>query len=427
MMASCFAAFALLALAVAPSRAATLQERLSALLKRPALAGARVGVRVVDAATGQALFARNADAALIPASNMKLVTTAAALELLGEDYRFRTVVGMDGDDLVVIGGGDPTLGAGGEDSDPTRPLRDWIGRLERDGLRSAIGDVVLDDSRFDRQFVHPAWPRGQLHRQYAAPVGALALGGNRVAVHVMPAQRPGDPASVRTMPAAGGLRLRGQIKTIASRKGHLWSIYRRPGSDTVHLDGRFWVSGKEAAAPVTVDDPTRHFAQVLQAVLRDKGIEVRGRVRTAAHAAPQRLRPRIVHETPLAAVLRGANKDSDNFYAEQLFKTLGAETAGTGSWETGRRAIGEMLRRLGIGRQGIIIDDGSGLSRNNRLTARQVTELLCRMATGPHGEAYLDSLSVAGADGTLGTWLREDGYRGYIRAKTGTLGGVRAL
>jgi D-alanyl-D-alanine carboxypeptidase/D-alanyl-D-alanine-endopeptidase (penicillin-binding protein 4) len=142
---------------------------------------------------------------------------------------------------------------------------------------------------------------------------------------------------------------------------------------------------------------------------------------------PARLARRIEHHTPLVPVLEHMNKESQNFYAEQVFKTLGASWGGTGSWRTGQEAVLHFLEAVGLAQEGIVADDGSGLSRENRLTAWHLTELLRVMHESPYRRAFRESLAVIGADGTLDRRLTDDDYRGRIQAKTGSLAGVRAL
>lgn len=423
-------ALAVLALAGGVARSATsdgLAERLGQLLARPELKGAEVGVRVVDLSSGRELFAHNVDKPLIPASNMKLLTTAAVLGLLGEEFRYETAVGMLGADLAVVGDGDPTIGARLSEGDPTRHFRDWARRLRAQGVRSVPGDLLLDDSLFDRQYVHPAWPREQLHRDYAAPVGALSLSENCVRVVVHAGTKVGTPARLSLSPHTDVVRLQGTISTIASRSQHVWSAFRRPGDDRISCSGRFWVKAGPAATLVTIENPSLYFGRILARVFREEGIAIRGRIRTAAGLDRDRLHPRVVRETPLVPLLAVANKESQNFYAEQLFKTLGAERYGVGSWSTGAQAVFDFLQWRRLPTEGLVVDDGSGLSRNNRLTAWHVTELLRMMAESPYRKIFRDSFAVAGVDGTLERRLTDARYRGRIHAKTGSLRGVRAL
>lgn len=406
----------------------TLASRLDALLSRRELRGARVGVRVVALPGGAELYARGADEPLAPASNMKLVTMAAALGVLGEDHRYRTVVAVSGPDLVVIGSGDPSLGATYSAYPGEEVFRRWAGHLWERGVRVVQGDLVLDDSRFDREWVHPAWPRNQLHRAYEAPVGALSVAGNCVEISVRPASQVGGAAEVAISPVRSGLSLEGTVRTTGSRKQHLWSVYRPVGSREVQVRGRFYRHAGEQSGRVTVEDPTRFFGSVLAEVLRAEGIELRGRVRTGRARGDAPLRPQLIQETRLAELLPLLGKESDNHAAEHVFKTIGAERrGGPGSWETGRDAVLEYLRSVGLSIAAVRIDDGSGLSKDNEVTARFVTELLRYMFAAPQGRLYRESLAVAGMDGTLRRRLRKEPYRGRVWAKTGTLAGVRAL
>lgn len=401
--------------------------RIEQVLARPDLNRTVFGVRVIELPGGRELFARNPHKALIPASNMKLVTTAAALAILGDEYRFRTVLGFQGPDLVVVGGGDPTFDAEFGDGDATAVLRQWARALRASGVRRIKGDLLLDDSLFDRQYVHPAWPNRQLHRSYCAPVGALSLNDNCVDATLTAGDRPGGKAGIELSPAGNTMERSGHVTTIADRKNHVWYAYRNPESRTITFGGRFWSKAGPATTAVTVDDPTRFFGGVFAAVLRDEGISLAGEIRRVAGIDPGQLARRLEHRTPILPVLEHVNKESQNFYAEQLFKTTGAYCGGTGSWTTGRQAVLHFLDVVGLSGEGIYVDDGSGLSRGNRLTAWHLTELLRVMDQSPYRQVFRGSLAVAGVDGTLSHRLRDDDCLGRVQAKTGTLAGVRAL
>lgn len=404
-----------------------LAAKLDRILERPDLRETIFGVRVLELPSGRVLFRRNDRLALIPASNVKLVTTDAVLAILGDQYRFRTVIGFQGPDLVVIGGGDPGIDTSLAGGDATTVLRNWAQRLRNEGVRRIAGELLLDDSFFDHEFFHPAWPKRQLYRSYCAPIGALSINDNCVEVKVTSGTRPGSRAQIEVLPEGNTMRSRGTIATVAEKKKHVWSVDRRPGSDTLRFGGRFWTHAVPGLVSVSVDDPTRVFGGVLASVLRKEGIAFDGKIRVVRGVDGDRLSRRIEHHTPIGPVLRRMNKESQNFYAEQLFKTMGASRRGSGSWDTGREAVRHFLEVVGLSRGGVVIDDGSGLSRNNRLTAWHLTELLRVMHESPHRQTFRESLAVAGVDGTLEHRLTEDRYRGRVQAKTGTLRGVRAL
>jgi D-alanyl-D-alanine carboxypeptidase/D-alanyl-D-alanine-endopeptidase (penicillin-binding protein 4) len=408
-------------------QSAPLNDAISQLLARPALKGVDAGVHVIRLSDGKPLIARQSEKLFIPASNQKLLTTAAALVDLGPDYEFRTTVGTAGRDLVVVGGGDPTIGGRFTDGDPTVYFRRWAGVLKSQRLTHFAGDLVVDDSFFDRQFVHPHWPKRDLGHWYAAPIGALALNDDCVDVRVAPGPRPDAPAEVSLVPATHYFTIENRTRTVATTKQHAPRVDRRGGSRTILADGGMYQRAQPITSWVTVDDPTLFFATVLREVLAQEGISVAGTIRRAAGAGQSgEFRPRVLHRFRLGPAIRVTNKESQNFYAEQILKTIGAEH-GDGSWSGGRKAATHALKRLGLDPASFVLDDGCGLSREDRLSPRAITTLLQLMHRGEHGEQFRESLAVAGIDGTLARRLDDERYRGRVWAKTGSITGVRAI
>jgi D-alanyl-D-alanine carboxypeptidase/D-alanyl-D-alanine-endopeptidase (penicillin-binding protein 4) len=416
----------------APSKAAknqgsSLDESIKRLLARPELKGATVGVHVVRLSDGKTLFASNADQMFIPASNAKLFTTAAALSTLGPDFEFRTVVGTAGRDLVVVGGGDPTISGRFTDEDPTVYFRRWAGVLKQQRVIHVPGDLVLDDSYFDREFVHPDWPKGDLGHWYAAPIAALVLNDSCIDVRIAPGGGKDEAAKVSIIPNTQYFEINNRLQKVKTAKEHAPRVFRSPNSRTIQCDGKVYERAQASATWLPVDDPVQYFGTVLREVLIQEGITIGGRVVSSAGAGKRSdFQPRLVHRFRLLPVLEVTNKESQNLYAEQVFKTLGALRQG-GSWPGGRIAVEEALGRLNLDTKGFKINDGCGLSRSNRASPRAFTSLLAAMHRGSHGEKYRATLSIAGVDGTLKKRLTDGGTRGRIWGKTGSISGVRAI
>jgi D-alanyl-D-alanine carboxypeptidase/D-alanyl-D-alanine-endopeptidase (penicillin-binding protein 4) len=406
---------------------ATLKASLEKLLARAELKGAQVGLHVVRLADGNELFAREADRLFIPASNEKLLTTVAALTELGPDYQFRTLVGTVGRDLVVIGGGDPTIGGRFTDGDPTVYFRRWAKVLKDQRVTPIAGDLVLDDSFFDRQLVHPNWPKNDLGHWYAAPIGSLALNDDCVDVRITAASKPDAPARVSLVPDTRYFEIANRTRTVASSKDHAPRVARGPTSKLIQCDGGVYLRSATSTSWVTVDDPTLYFATVLREVLAEEGITIAGRIRREPGIGRDKeFKPRVAHRFSLLPALAVTNKESQNFYAEQILKTLGAER-GDGSWAGGRQVAIHALSSLGLDSKSYVLDDGCGLSRTNRASPRAFTTLLRAVHRGPHGGQFRGTLAVAGLDGTLAKRLTDERYRGRIWAKTGSITGVRAI
>lgn len=415
------------------------------------------GLRVIELGSGQVLYSVNADGiehepapggavkdvelrAFAPASNMKVLTTAAALDMLGRDFKFRTVFGRRGGDLVVVGDGDPAFGDPAVDGikSNTAEFVRWAEALRAKGVTSVSGSLLLDDTVFEATRVAPGWPRDQLAEWFCAPVGGLNLDTNCVQVWLTPGKGGAAPAaSVR--PANDWIQVVMQARS-GTAPG---AVGLSHGSEPQQVVVRGTV-GRAAgeAFDVTVQDPGLVFGHVLLKVLSDHGITVAGgvkrsRVRTPAGAVPGDVETVAVQETPLPVVLARCNKKSHNLYAECLLKTLGsrrgdpakhaAGEVGEGSWESGSRAVRAFLDKLHFPDEGVRIVDGSGLSRENALTPLLLTEVLRHMHDHPAGELYRESLAVAGTDGTLAKRMKDPALKGNVFAKTGFIRGVSGL
>jgi D-alanyl-D-alanine carboxypeptidase/D-alanyl-D-alanine-endopeptidase (penicillin-binding protein 4) len=433
-------ALAVLAAVVpAPPANASLQSQIEAALSAKSLARARVGVLVQDVETSRVLFERGADDLFTTASNTKIVTTAAALHLLGADYTFTTrflrrgeiAGGVQRGELVVVGGGDPNLSGRFHGGRVAAVFEEVARRLLGEGIRRIDGDVVLDDRMFDREFVAPGWPRDQLDKWYAAPVSALSLNDNCVDVTIRPGPAPGAPAAVSIEPPTRFAVLRNAATTRGARSEHRYVLTRKQGTREIVLSGGVWSGAGLVTESVPVDHPPVFFGTVLRETLERSGIEVRGDVGLCS-AREDSDSPGggaggalsdgvLVHAvgTPLWVTVEVTNKRSQNFYAEQILKTLGYERRGLGTFEGGVAAVSEFLAEIGIELGSYTMVDGSGLSAQNRFTPRQLVRILEFTTRAPHALAFFRSLPVSGTDGSLEDRLREPAYQGRIVAKTG--------
>ncbi len=391
-----------------------------------------MGAKVVELPGGRVLYDRDADVPLIPASNMKLVVISGAIDQLKADYQFRTVLAIRGEDLVVVGCGDPTLGdqklAAEKGEAITAVFHGWAAKLIASGVRQIPGDLVIDDLVFDQSFVHPNWPADQYQAWYEAPVGGLNFNANCTDVAVQPGPR-GKPAAASLVP--GNRYLKISNRTTSGAKHGAW-VHRPRQSDTLTVKGT--VARQDRLGPVTVRDPGLYFGSVLKTVLAAKGIAVRGEVRREKLALDDKGIPRgahvvAIHASPLTGALRRAGRDSLGMMAEALMKLLGAKAGGVGSWESGRAAVRSFFVKVGVQANQFVIDDGSGLSRQNRLSAAAATQVLAYMFSAPNGSfaTLRESLARPGREGTLKRRLRGEATRDRVFAKTGYINGVRTL
>ena len=424
---------------------ADLDKDIHAILRDRLLEKAAVGIEIVqlgDTPTqDRVLFRHRGDAPHIPASNLKLITTSAALDTLGPDFRFQTLLVQKGEDLVLVGDGDPTFG----DAellkkvgwDTTTVFQNWAQQLRKAELL-AFRHLLIDDSVFDETFVHPNWPPDQEQARYVAQVAGMSLNLNCIDFFVR-GSGSGSLATYRLNPPTRYAPVTNSV--VAGGDNAVW-INRHRGSNDITLRGTCPSSG-EVAASVTIHDPAMFAATVLAETLRSNNVHVEGKIardRTVRASLQSRIenskseigaRILAVHETPISQVLARANKDSINLYAESLCKRLGfaagGATGGPGSWPTGAAAIGTFFRKAGVSESQFRIDDGSGLSRENTISPDAVTSVLRFNHHGPNREAFLSSLAVGGIDGTLDERFRSADLKGRVFGKSGYIVGVSAL
>jgi len=417
-----------------------LAAALGRLAANPRLSGYKVAVSVADADTGQMLFGSGDTAPLIPASNMKLVTTAAALSTLGPDWRFHTLVGTLGNDLVIVGGGDPNLSGRFYAGDIAGAFRQWAGVLTRRGVKRIEGDLVFDDSLFESARVHPDWEPADLSTHSAAPVGALMANDSCLDIYVRGAATSGRPAAVRIDPPTQYCPMRGTIQTRSGSKG-IYAIDLRGNPRRLALSGSVPPRANPGVLWYPVDDPGLFAATVIRETLETSGLPIAGqvvrrRVWTPQWRMPKEFKAHVIHTSSLAQTLRVANTRSQNLYAESLMKTLGAYAASKdrrwpseqGTWADGQAAMAQALSRLGIDTRDCMLSDGSGLSRMNRLTSDVLCRLLVAMARGPHRDLWIGSLGVWGSgNGSIRQYGSDAALDGRAFAKTGYLRDTRTL
>jgi D-alanyl-D-alanine carboxypeptidase/D-alanyl-D-alanine-endopeptidase (penicillin-binding protein 4) len=416
--------------AAAPAPApgdAALARRIDAIFERT---GATAAVRVIELPSRRELYARDADRPVLPASNMKLVTTAMALDRFGPEHRFQTTLAMSGDDLHLIGGGDPGLGdpsiASWSKRKPTDDFAPLAQALIDRGLTRIKGNLYYDDRALDEQWTHPSWSKSFREFWYAAPVSGLNFNDNCIDVTVHPTE-PGKPAQFEVMPPTARVRI---VNNCVTDDKQTAAIRRGDGPTDYVLSGACKEKATLASKPV--DDPGAFTADAFRTYLASRGVTIDGSILRAPAQRPAKLDTLATRGTAMSDIVKRVNKSSQNFMAEALDKLCGeaarresgGDASGT-SWEAGERAAKAFLTRIGVDPAPLRLVDGSGLSRENRVTARLLTDLLAAMSRHPHAKAFHDSLPIAGVDGSLRKRLSD--VKGRVQAKTGTIGGVRTL
>lgn len=406
----------------------TLTERIDALLKDPALKCGIQGVMVKSLKTDATLYEHNADILLTPASNQKLLVSAAVLEKLGPDFTYKTEIyargkiekGVLNGDLILKGGGDPVL--------LTDDLTDLSKQIRAAGITRVKGDILADDSMFDDQRLGWGWSWDGLPYYYSAEISALNLNRNTVAVWVHPASKVGEPAEIKLVPEQDYITVENSTVTGAEgSKKTIW-IDRPLGQNAIQVGGSIALGAEvtRREAPVTISEPQLYAGCVLAAELDKQGIDVTGSVKSGK--LPGNAKLVGTHTSPpISEIVRLLNKPSDNLVAEVLLKTLGAVENGKGSSSSGASVEKEVLKSCGLDTSALSIVDGSGLSKHNCITPRNLVTLLTYMHSSKHAKIFIDSLPIAGVDGTLAYRMRNTPAEKNVKAKTGTLAKVVSL
>ena len=439
-------AWAALLLTVIPCSAADLSQAIDALMQASPVARASVGIHVVDLKTGNALYSKNADRLFLPASNMKLFTAALALERLGPDYRLTTrLVRAPSGELILVGGGDPSMSGRTypyqKDTPTPRPnplqaIEDFADRAVAAGIKRVDGDIVGDDQLYPWAPYPPSWTVDDVTQEDGAPVSALTLNDNAIAISIHPAARAGDLAAVSLQPALEYFAVDNQVVTVAGEKQARIRLSRTPGSRQLLVWGSIPLAGATVRETVAVDDPALFAACALYDALARRGVAIRGRP-VARHRSvsedPWPVEGDVIAtrtSPPLVELLQVVEKVSENLHAELMLREVARVTRNSGTRESGLEELAAWLASIGIKAEEWRAEDGSGLSRNDEVSPRAVTRLLTAMAASKNAAAWLSLLPVGGEDGTLQHRLccvSDASAAKQVRAKTGSLTRAIAL
>jgi D-alanyl-D-alanine carboxypeptidase/D-alanyl-D-alanine-endopeptidase (penicillin-binding protein 4) len=423
---------------------AELRSALDSIVAAPEFRNAHWGILLVDPVTGDTLYSRNAGKLFMPASNMKIVTGATALALLGPDYRYQTTVvargtvsdgTLDGD-LAIVGRGDPTV-SDHMRRDAMQPLRDLADSVIARGVRRVRGRLVAAGDAFPDAPLGFGWAWDDLDYPYAAGVDELLFNEGFSRIIVRAGERVGQTPSVATAPARTYPAVRVTAVTVAPPPPPLTaadSALPRPSlafaADT--LPGAVVVSGEIVAADTAVlevahRDPAGAYLAAFAEALRERGVTVDGASVASRDSAARDDTVATMMSPPLAEILPALEKPSQNQLAEALLKTLGLVRAGAGTADSGRRVVERQLLEWGADSAGFAVRDGSGLSRHNYLTPETIVRVLEAMRSHSSFSVFYSALPVAGVEGTLRSRMRGTPAAGNVRAKTGTIDKVRAL
>ena len=451
--------------AVIPAR--TLQElqaKISQVLAKPELSSATVGVKVVSLDTGHVLFEENATKLLRPASNMKLYTVAAALDRLSPDYKFSTSVyaatrpdsaGVVHGDLTIYGRGDPSIAARFNNGDYFKAIDELAARILAAGVKRVEGDIVGDESYFVGPKYGAGWNWEDLTWYYGAEITPLTVNDNALDLFIKPGSAVGQPALITTGPPDPLLTIVNKVITSAKGARREISIHRGLGENSITITGTIPLEDRGYTGGIGISHPGLLFVYLLRTSLAQKGVVITGKSRTTGEISqppsltdvpvafitgtPSPFQNEIasLQSPPFSIIAAQTLKPSQNLYTELILRTLGKVTPPPAttttpnlaqtSEELGIEAVKAFLKTVGIRPEALNLDDGSGLSRNDMITAEASVQLLTFMSKHRYANVFRDALPIGGVDGTLRNRFRGTPAENNVRAKTGSLSSAASL
>jgi len=418
---------------------ARLRGELDYIFADPSFAIAHWGVAIQSLKTGEYFYLRNEHKAFMPAPNMKLFTTAAALLTLGSDYRFVTKLFANGlvdpegvlqGDLVIVGCGDPSLSGRWSNGQITLIFEQWADSLKSKGIKAVAGKVVGDDRYFSDEPLGAGWAWDDISDYYAAQISALTFNDNCVDIIFNPGDSIGAPASFKIEPNTSYVQVVDRVLT----GRHTNIVFRRSlGANQIICSGTVAQRDRDHREWFTVENPTKFTVHALREILQAKGLAIAGEACDVDELpgylpASYVILPVATHTSPpLSEIVKVTNKDSNNLFAELLLRVIGRERGEEGSATAGEKEEKRLFEAMGIDPEHLSIADGSGLSRLDLVTPMSVIKLLRYMRQQPAGEVFFQSLPIAGFDGTIKKRMRYTTAKNNVRAKTGSIGRVRTL
>ena len=431
----------------APAEPSGFAAQVAAILGPNPVSKGEWGILVQDAASGQVLYEQNADKYFVPASNMKLFTTALALAKLGPDYRFRTSIETAGTlsdggklsgDLILVGRGDPNLSnrkfpyvlKEEFDGPPEKVIAELADAVVAKGVKEISGDIVGDDSYFPQERYPEGWEIDDMVWEYGAAISAIVVDDNTVTLTLTPGSKLGDPVTAAFDPAAPEFAVNNQVVTAAEGVKPDLTLTRDPGSNVVTIIGTLPANSNPRKLVLAVQEPALHAATMLKGLLEARGVKVDGGVRELHFppGAPADEKRTVLAEhlsIPLGESVQLINKISQNLHTEMLLRTVARQA---GIWtkpEDLYKFPQDFYASAGIAPDDVVQLDASGLSRHDLVTPRAIAALLFYAEKQPWFPVYFSSLPVAGVDGTLETNLKNGPATGRIHAKTGSVEHVR--
>jgi D-alanyl-D-alanine carboxypeptidase/D-alanyl-D-alanine-endopeptidase (penicillin-binding protein 4) len=452
-----------------PKTLPELRSKIAEVLAKPELSSSMVGIKVVSLDNGRVLFEENATKLLRPASNMKLYTVAAALDRLSPDYRFSTSVyaytrpdanGVVHGNLTIYGRGDPSIAARFNNGDYFKGIDDLAARIVAAGVKRVEGDIVGDESYFVGPKYGSGWNWEDLTWYYGAEITPLAANDNALDLFIKPGTALGQPALITTGPPDPLLTIVNNVTTSAKGSKREFSIHRGLGENTITITGSIPLEDRGYTGSIGISHPALLFVYMLRSSLAQKGVTITGASRTRGAVGQPVEITRVtimgsngsstsssafqneiatLQSPPFSVIAAQTLKPSQNLYTELILRTLGKvspppppTTTSTSSLpqtsdELGLEAVKAFLKTVGIKPEALVLDDGSGLSRNDMITAEASVQLLTFMSKHRYASVFRDALPIGGVDGTLRNRFKGTPAENNVRAKTGSLSSAASL
>ena len=444
-----------------------LQTRITDILRKPELQSAMTGVKVVSLDTGRVIFEENSEKLLRPASNMKIYTVATALDRLTPDFRFTTSIyasarpdtsGVIRGDVIIYGRGDPSIAARFNNGDYFKGIDELASKIVGSGVKRIEGDLVGDESYFVGPQYGSGWEWEDLTWYYGAEVSALTANDNALDLFVKPGTEVGKPANITTGPPDPLLTITNNVVTGPKGSRRRISVYRGLGEDRVIIRGTIALDDRGYSGGIGISHPALLFVYLLRSSLTQKGVVVTGKSRTSGPvdrtvltanttltmtngASPGlpiggQIEIASLQSPPFSIIAAQTLKPSQNLYTELILRTLGKLVPPTTttdidpfatSEDLGLEAIKGFLRTVGVRPESLVLSDGSGLSRNDMITASASVELLTFMSKHRYADVFRNALPIAGVDGTLRNRMKGTAAENNVRAKTGSLSSAASL
>ena len=393
-------------------------------MNRPNFVRSRFGILIQSLGKRETLYSKDAQRFFIPASNVKLFTTAAALKQLSPTFRIRTSVygtfTPTGWRIRLVGRGDPSL--------TDAQLKELAQQLKRRGIRQ-ITQLTIDDAYFDSDWFNGDWAVGDVQAAYGAPVNSTIVNQNALGLRLIP-QALGQPLRVEWDEGRDRWEIENRSITVDRKAAEFIEVGRDLTRPILRVSGQLRVGSEPAPTAIAALNPAENFLQRFQTALNAEQITIAQSQILRQLTKLDGIEIARIDSPPVSDLVTESNVNSNNLYVEALLRTIGAQTPkapGRTVLERGLFTMSEVLKPLGVDQTGFSLVDGSGLARQNLATPEAIVQVLQAMAQQPEGQVYRSSLAIAGVSGTLQNRFQNSPAKGIVQAKTGTLTGIAAL